>query len=168
MWSSIKWVNQFMERALLLAVDQSSMAIRRTSPLFPTHILTSMMANVKLAVGTLKTTIIFTKLIFCVLILNYIKNIFVHTNEHFNVIFCILDRSGIVSWKISWIWPWRRTMLEENRLISWTNWLTWDWLDSGLMHVSTCGRVTILISMVPSHSFIKRYFHTFSIPFANG
>ncbi len=62
-----------MERALLPAGDQSSMATRRTSPLFPTHILTSMMANVKLAVGTLKTTIIFTRLIFCVLILNYIK-----------------------------------------------------------------------------------------------
>ncbi len=32
-------------------------------------IWTSMMANVKLAVGTLKTTMIFTRFIFCVLIL---------------------------------------------------------------------------------------------------
>ncbi len=37
MWmlSSITCVNQFMETALLPAVDQSSMATRRTSPLFP-------------------------------------------------------------------------------------------------------------------------------------
>lgn len=42
-------------------------------------------------------------------------------------------------WLAFWTWLLRKITFEGRWRISWTNWLTWEWLDSEWMPVSTCG-----------------------------